>query len=140
MSTWNSKSCAKVTWSSFCRYEHPRDILDDPTNAWYQVFAYESILMFVPESTWIALGGIVNGDEKASDDLISNVPTLSIVTKLEWAVYSDYTDETKEIVDWLLKRAAYVQQTLPKYKADPAVPQKDPDGRPEDPLEVHRLS
>ena len=92
--------------------------------------------MFVPQPTWLALGGITNGDEAAANDLVSSVPALGVVAKLEWKTYRDYTDETKLIVSWLLDRAAIVATSLPQYAAEPPLIQVDEQGIPEDPLKV----
>ena len=78
----------------------------------------------------------MNGDEAVANDLMSSVPALGVIAKLEWTAYSDYTKETKDIVKWLLACATVVETSLPQYATEPPLTKVDPNGMPEDPLKV----
>ena len=87
-----------------------------------QIFAYESALLFVPESSWVSLSLLLANDIHAADNLLREVPTIGLVARMELQTAGKYSDYLKEIVDFVFQRAMLVRGTLPNHDYEPAHP------------------
>ena len=91
-----------------------------------KVFAYESALLFVPESSFITLACLLDGDETAGTVLLREVPAIGAVARQE--LQSDdgsYSSEFIGVVEFILERAKRVFASLSTHEPEP--PQDLPD-------------
>ncbi|KAH7100812.1 hypothetical protein BKA62DRAFT_600832, partial [Auriculariales sp. MPI-PUGE-AT-0066] len=84
-----------------------------------QIFAYESILQFMPEHSFNAVHWLLADDEDAAAALLGTVPALGVIARLEIQTLGRYTRETKRIAAWLMERSATVRAKLPTHEPDP---------------------
>lgn len=88
----------------------------------FQVLAYESALLFVPQSTWLALRMLMSGDETAAAVLLREVPAIGVVARDELQYYQNYSTELLGVVEFVLNRAMRVLATLSDHDPEDAVP------------------
>jgi hypothetical protein len=103
-----------------------------------KIFAYESVLQFLPETSWVDVAWLLDGEELGAKTLIKSVPALGTVARLEYQTYSTYTDTTSDIANWLLDRATFVRALLPKHHPDEARPRTEDSEDPREVFALHR--
>ena len=87
-----------------------------------QIFAYESALLFLLESSWVSLSLLLADDATAAEVLLREVPAIGLVARKELQTQGKYSDYLKEIVDFVWRRAMQVRGTLPSHDYEPAHP------------------
>ncbi|KAH7097347.1 hypothetical protein BKA62DRAFT_624087, partial [Auriculariales sp. MPI-PUGE-AT-0066] len=103
----------------------PHDIAMEETRQPYleflaQVFAHESVLQFLHPSAFTAVHWLLEDDPNAAAALLVSVPALGVISRLEFQSLGTYSQETKKIAAWLMRRSASVLSKLPKHSAEAA--------------------
>ena len=84
-----------------------------------QVFAHESVLQLLPEKAFIPVHWLLADDGDAAAALLTSVPALGAIARIEFQHLKRYTSETKQIAKWLMDRSAKVRASLPKHDPEP---------------------
>lgn len=87
-----------------------------------QVFAAESALLFVPQTTWLALSKLLSDDAEVAGVLLREVPAIGTVARQEIQLDGSYSVEFKGVVKYVLSRAMYVLGSLPHHDYEKAEP------------------
>ncbi|KAH7090888.1 hypothetical protein BKA62DRAFT_834998 [Auriculariales sp. MPI-PUGE-AT-0066] len=88
-------------------YDHQKEEVRQPyLNFLSQVFAYESILQFMPEHAFVSVHWLLADHKDAAAALLGTVPALGVIARLEQQNLHKCTLETKQVSRWLMERAA----------------------------------